>query len=333
MKYIALIPSYEPDDKLIGIVKELHKSNFEIVVVNDGSSIKYNSIFGKCAKYAKVISYDINKGKGYALKTGLTYINDNYKDRIIVTMDSDGQHTVKDALKLCKIASKNDNTLVLGKRLRGEKTPLRSKIGNGITRLFFRLITGSDIYDTQTGLRAFNSNMIPFLLKVDGDRFDYEMNVLLDAYKNKIILKEENIDVIYENNNRGSHFKTIRDSYLIYKQLIKFMLSSISSFVLDYVIYALLLSLNIELVGANLIARLISANYNYFVNKSLVFHNKENLSKTIFKYYVLAIFVIIINTLLLSLLVNIGLNKYVAKLIVEFVLFIVSFVIQKRYIF
>ena len=332
MKYIALIPSYEPDDKLIGIVKELHKSNFEIVVVNDGSGSKYNSIFEKCSKYAKVINYDTNKGKGYALKTGFTYIKDNYQDRIIVTMDSDGQHTVKDALKLCELASENDNTLVLGKRLRGEKTPLRSKIGNGITRFFFRLVTGCDIYDTQTGLRACSSNMIPFLLKVDGDRFDYEMNVLLDAYKNKIILKEENIDVIYENNNKGSHFKTIRDSYLIYKQLIHFLLSSMSSFILDYVIYVLL-SLNIGLVGANLIARLISANYNYFVNKSLVFHNKENLSKTIFKYYVLAIFVIIINTILLSLLVNIGLNKYVAKLIVEFVLFIVSFVIQKRYIF
>ncbi len=333
MKFVALIPSYEPDEKLIEVVKQLSKSDFEIIVVNDGSNDSFKSVFERASKYAKVLGYDENKGKGYALKLGLSYISNNYENVIVVTMDSDGQHTVKDALKLCKLACKNKDTIILGKRLRGDKTPLRSKIGNGITRFFFRMITGCDIYDTQTGLRAFNSDLIPFLLKVDGDRFDYEMNVLLDAYKNKIILKEENIAVIYEDNNKGSHFRTIRDSYLIYKQVFKFLLSSVSSFVIDYISYVIMISLGLGLIWSNLIARLISANYNYFVNKKVVFNNKEKLSKTIFKYYILAIDIIIVNTLLLRLLANMGVNIFIAKIIVEIILFMINFVIQKRYIF
>lgn len=333
MNYIALIPSYEPDDRLLKIVKDLNKNNFKVVVVNDGSSNDYQKIFDSCKGYASVLSYDTNKGKGYALKKGLSYIKNNYDSGIIVTMDSDGQHTINDALKLCNIASKEKNALILGKRLRGDTTPIRSKIGNSITRIFFRLTTGTDIYDTQTGLRAFDYSLIPFLLKVDGNRFDYEMNVLLDAYKNKIILKEETIETIYENNNKGSHFKIIRDSYLIYKQIFRFIISSFSSFLIDYLVYSLMLCLGSDIILSNVIARIISANYNYFVNKLLVFNNKSKIDKTIFKYYLLAIVILLINTLLLSMLVGIGFNKYIAKLIVELVLFIISWIIQKRYIF
>lgn len=333
MKYIALIPSYEPDDILINIVKELVKNNFEVIVVNDGSSKKYQKIFDKCNNDAKVINYKTNMGKGYALKKGLSYIKDNYHNGVIVTMDSDGQHTIKDAFKLCQIAENNNNTYVLGKRLRGNKTPLRSKIGNSITRLFFRLTTGVDIYDTQTGLRAFDYKLIDFLLKVEGNRFEYEMNALLDAYKNKIILREEVIETIYENNNKGSHFKAIRDSYLIYKQIFKFMLSSFSSYIIDYLIYSFSLFFGLSIGLSNIIARIISANYNYFVNKSLVFNNKDKYNKTIFKYYLLALIILVINTTLLYLLVNLGINKYLAKILVEMTMFIISWIGQKRYIF
>lgn len=333
MKYVALIPSYEPDEKLIKIVKELKHNDFDIVVVNDGSSHEYKGIFDSCESLAKVINYDVNMGKGYAIKKGLSYIKENYDKCIIVTVDSDGQHTVKDTLNLCHLASENKNVIFLGKRVRGKNTPIRSKVGNIITRFFFYLTTGNDIYDTQTGLRAFDYSMIPFLLKVNGNRFDYEMNVLLDASKNNIGLKEEIIDTIYENNNKGSHFKAIRDSYLIYKQIFKFLLSSFSSFIIDYLIYFIMLQRGYSIIISNVTARLLSANYNYFVNKSMVFNNKEKTHKTIFKYYFLAIVILLFNNLILSLLVNIGINKYISKVIVEIILFIFNWIIQKRYIF
>ncbi len=197
MKYIALIPSFEPDDKLIKLVKELKNNKFINVVVNDGSNEKYNNIFDECKKYAKVINYDENQGKGHALKTGLKYIKDNYKESIVVTIDSDGQHRVVDAKKLCDYISKNNNILVLGKRIRNEKTPLRSKLGNAITRKIFNLISGTDIYDTQTGLRCFHSNLIDYMLQVEGERYEYEMNMLLNLKRNNIPAKEIEIETIY----------------------------------------------------------------------------------------------------------------------------------------
>ena len=220
MKFIALIPSYEPTDVLISLTKELVINDFEVVIVNDGSDNTYDKIFKECANYAVVLSYKENHGKGYALKYGLSFIYDNYKNYTVVTMDSDGQHTIKDAVCLCKKVT--NNKIVLGKRLRDKHIPLRSKLGNAITRKVYEFKTGLKIYDTQTGLRAFNKSVIPFLLSVNGDRFEYEMNVLLSAKSNNINLIEETIDTIYINNNRGSHFRTFKDSYMIYKQIIKY---------------------------------------------------------------------------------------------------------------
>ena len=219
MTKVILIPSYEPDDKLIKLVDELKKNKLNVVVVNDGSSKEYDSIFNKIKKKVKVISYETNQGKGYALKIGLEYLKENYKDYVVVTMDSDGQHSVKDAIKLSNYAEKHPNELVIGKRIRSEKTPLRSKLGNSITMFIYRLSTGVKVYDTQTGLRAFTNELMDFMQNVEGNRYEYEMNVLLYAPSNDIKIKEIEIETIYIENNEGSHFNTIKDSYKIYKIL------------------------------------------------------------------------------------------------------------------
>ena len=174
-KLIVLIPSYEPDEKLTKLIKNLNKNKITSIVVDDGSGKDYKEIFDNLD--TKVISYEKNQGKGHALKEGYKYIKDNYKEYVVVTMDSDGQHRIEDALNLYNYILKNDDTLVLGKRPRGEKTPLRSKIGNGITRFVFHIVSGQDVYDTQTGLRAFSNKLIDYMLEVKGERFEYEMNV------------------------------------------------------------------------------------------------------------------------------------------------------------
>lgn len=221
-KNIILIPAYEPKDILIKIVKALSKEDFDTIIVDDGSGINYKEIFNKCEKYAKVISYEENQGKGYALKIGLKHIKDNYKEPyIVVTMDSDGQHIINDANKLIKEIQYSEKELILGKRIRNEKTPLRSKIGNSITRFVYKITTGLDVYDTQTGLRVFNHNLIDYLLEIEGNRFEYEMNVLLKCALDKIKIKEVEISTIYIDNNSGTHFNAVKDSYRIYKDIIK----------------------------------------------------------------------------------------------------------------
>ena len=178
MKKVSLIPAYEPTESLIDLLKELKKDKFTIVVVDDGSGKKYKKIFDKAKDYAEVISYTPNMGKGHALKEGLKLIKDKYSDYKIVTMDSDGQHTVKDANRL--LEQVKPNTLLLGKRMIEKNTPLRSRLGNTITRVVNYLASGVKIYDTQTGLRAFDSSIIDYLLNVKGNRFEYEMKFTLN---------------------------------------------------------------------------------------------------------------------------------------------------------
>ena len=152
MKYIILIPTYNPDERLIKILESID-GKYDVIVVDDGSPDK--SIIKECEKYAKVISYEENKGKGYAIKEGLKYIKYNYVNYIVVTMDDDMQHTLKDAIKLCDYVSMHDDEFAIGRRHWDKTTPLASRFGNSIMRKRFKKYTGMSIYDTQNGLRAF----------------------------------------------------------------------------------------------------------------------------------------------------------------------------------
>ena len=327
---ISLIPAYEPDDKLINLVDILKKSDFEVVVIDDGSGKDYKSIFDKCK--AKVISYPENQGKGHALKEGLKYIKEKYNNCNIVTMDSDGQHTVEDAKKLINYLKKHPTTLVLGSRKRGKNTPLRSFLGNSITRFVFSLATNYDIYDTQTGLRAFTEELVPYMLEVEGERFEYEMNVLLNAKRNNIKIKELAIKVIYIDNNSGSHFNAFKDSFKIYKEIIKFSLSSIFCFLLDYVLFIVFNLISNNIVLSNIFARIFSGFTNYTLNKRLVFKSTSKGKNELFKYILLAIIVLTFNTILVTSL-SLVINKYISKIITEVILFMLSWFIQKTFIF
>lgn len=335
MKKIALIPAYETDEKLIKLVEELIQQDIIIVVVDDGSGEKYKDIFSNIKDKVRLISYPQNKGKGYALKTGLNCINNEFKENyIVVTMDSDGQHTVYDAIKLCEYVEKNPNELVLGKRIRNTKTPLRSRLGNSITKIVYKIATGINIYDTQTGLRAFSNILTDKMLNIEGDRYEYEMNVILKLPKEGVKIKEIEIETIYIDNNSGSHFNALKDSARIYKQIIKFSLSSFTSFIIDYSLYSILILLTNNLVLSNIISRVISSITNYTINKKIVFKNKGNTFKSACKYFLLVIVILGLNTILLNQLVNIfGINAYIAKVIVEIFLFIFSYIIQNKIIF
>ena len=144
MKYIILIPSYEADNKLLNLLKEINKK-YDTIVIDDGSKDK--SIYDEVKKYAHLISYEINMGKGFALKTGFKYIKENYKDYVVVCMDSDGQHDLSDAIKLCDYVSEHKDVLALGSRNWDKTTPLRSRFGYGITRWVFKRKTGVNIHD------------------------------------------------------------------------------------------------------------------------------------------------------------------------------------------
>lgn len=194
------------------------------IIVNDGSGPGYDDIFDHAAEYGMVLSHTENRGKGAALKTGLAYVqNTQTTPGVIVTLDADGQHTAKDAAALCAKAEKRPDTLFLGSRsLRGgTRVPLRSRFGNSITRAVFRLRTGVRVYDTQTGLRAFSSGLIPLMMKIGGDRYEYEISVLLYFADHGMKMEEIPIQTIYIGKNESSHFDAVRDSIRIYRAILK----------------------------------------------------------------------------------------------------------------
>ena len=335
---IALIPSYEPDDALLKVVDELLENSFKVVVVNDGSNSTYNHIFEQLPVAVHYLHYETNMGKGFALKHGLQHIRMNFSpDSIIVTLDSDGQHKVKDAIRVCDLCEEKGG-LVLGSRHFGKDTPFKSKFGNWMARTSFLLSTRHKIYDTQTGLRAFDYSLVEVMQLVKGNRYEYEMNVLLDAIVKDVPIREVKIETIYVDNNAGTHYNPFKDTMRIFKELIKFSASSLIGFGVDYALFALLTLFNPPMAHwvlmCTIIARVISASINFTINYHLVFKKRETLWKAFIKYAGLAVFILGCNLFLMWLLYEqAGLNEYLAKIIVEVTLFITSWIVQRLFVF
>ena len=356
-RYIALIPAYEPGEKLISLVHDLRDRGFDIVVVDDGSGMDYRDTFEKVSHDAVVLTHPENRGKGAALRNGLSYIL-NYmaydevartpsgvrelsgRDAVVVTVDADGQHLPDDVLRVARIAGNRRDALVLGSRAFEEDVPARSRFGNTVTRHVYSAVTGVRVHDTQTGLRAFSRDLIPALLEIEGDRYEYEINMLLTLATEGYTIIEERIETVYEDNNSGSHFRTVRDSFRVYKEILKFSASSLASFAIDYCMYAVLLTLTGTLgmthglVISNIGARLVSGTANYTMNRKLVFKSRTGFAKSAAQYIALAALILAGNTLVLSLLAGtFGINSMIAKLITEILFFVISWTVQKYVIF
>ena len=332
---IALIPAYKPDAILLELAQALHLHGCSVIIVDDGSGKEYMPLFCSCRAYAEVLHHEQNAGKGRALKTGLAYIS-RYcsKNCAIVTMDADGQHLIDDALAVCALAQDKPGTLALGSRVIPKDAPLRSRFGNAVTRWIFRLSTGVGVHDTQTGLRAFTPELIAPLLNIPGERYEFEMNVLLQFAKDRIPIIEHPIQPVYLNNNASSHFHAIRDSFRIYKEIIKFSLSSIVGFLVDYGLYSLLLLLGCGLTVSNIMARLVSAAVNFTLNKKFVFGSTARLLPAALRYTLLAVLILAGNTLFLHFLCQVcNVHQLLAKLITEVLFFSFSWLFQHFFVF
>lgn len=333
-KRIVLIPAYCPDEKLVALVQKLKKMDLTIVVVNDGSKTELAPLFAAVSGYATVLTHEKNRGKGAALKTGLEYIKNTFAiPYVVVTADADGQHLPEDILLVCEKAESNIGSLVLGSRIIGRDAPLRSRVGNGITRLVFRLSTGISVYDTQTGLRAFSNGLTDYMLSVEGERYEYEMNVLLHLGQNNIRTVEVLIQTVYLDNNSSSHFHPVRDSLKIYREILKFSASSLLSFFIDYGLFCALMALTGMTVLSNMLARIVSASVNFSLNRSFVFGNRVHIIRSAIKYFLLAVVVLAFNTCILKLLIAAGLPYMLAKIITETMMFFFSWTVQRLFVF
>lgn len=341
---VLIVPSYKPDREIMmEFIRNVKNKFTNIVVVDDGNGEEYEQFFEQLKEQGiTVLKHHINFGKGRGLKTAFNYVLNAYPNAIgAVTADCDGQHYLEDIIKCADKLRENSEKLVIGYRNFDEaQVPFRSRFGNKLTRGVFNTFVGIKITDTQSGLRAFGKNAMKTFLQTKGERYEYETNMLIDCKEKNIEIAEVPISTVYIRNNSLSHFNPIKDSIIIYKLFAKYIISSISSFILDILLYSFLVSLLptialggiTEIVIATIIARLISAAYNFAVNSKVVFKSKNK--NSLIKYLILCIVQMFISAFAVSELYKVlQVNSTLIKVVVDTIIFLLNFVIQREWVF
>lgn len=334
---VVLIPAYKPDERLIELTRELIEGNgLDVLLVDDGGQEAFAHIFEACrALGAEVAVHAVNMGKGRALKTGINAAMLKWPDMAgIVTADADGQHTPGDILRLLDALHEHPDKLVLGSRTFTGDVPFKSRWGNRVTRFVYALASGIKVGDTQTGLRALPASSLPAMVRIEGERYEYEMNVLLKLRDMGLGVFEVPIETIYIDDNAGSHFNPVRDAFKIYMVIFKYLFSSIASFVIDYVLYWLCLGrFGLSALVSYALSRLVSSQVNYHLNKLTVFGGRGG-KNSMTKYYALCVAQGLLGAALVQLLPGvIPLSAAIVKIPVDLVLFTLSYFIQRDFVF
>lgn len=336
-----LIPAYNPDERLTGLVRELAEHGFAtIAVVNDGSTMETAArVFAglEQEKLCLIRTHALNMGKGAALKLGLDCIYSRYPQCPgVITVDADGQHCIADILNVARERLEHPDALILGTRCFDEAgIPFRSRIGNKMTRLLMRLFLGIAIRDTQTGLRAIPRRLIPELLNLASNRYEFELEMLILAKHRGVPIREIAIRTIYLNGNESSHFNPLLDSVKIYFVLFRYILSSAATALFDYLVFLLVLPLTGgSILLSTYLSRAAALCVNYTLVRNLVFDSRTALRRT-FPLYLLLVCVsgFLSAMIVMGLKSALGLDERLGKLLAETVLYLINFLIQRDFIF
>lgn len=331
-----------------------------ILIVDDGSGPDYASFFEECKSLGcTVLTHEVNKGKGAALKYAASYIMETYGwDCGMITADADGQHRPHDIARVARDMEAHPEALILGTReLKKENTPKKSWWGNRCTSIFFRLTCGKWVPDTQTGLRGIPPLLMPLSATEEGDRYEYEMNILMDASLD-VPFHMTIIDTVYEDDNKGSHFRPLRDGVRVYGRFIKFLLSSVTGFFVDIILFSVLIAALPaavdawseylpavlqatatgaasagRIVTAAFVARICSGIVNFLFNKYVTFNSKERSSSEAVKYFILFVCQMMASAFFTSLFNKVLNAATGAKIIVDLILFFISYRIQRVWVF
>ena len=354
-----VLPSLDPDGKFARVVDGLVEAGFaHIVIVDDGSAPERRRFFEAASEKpgCTVLTHEVNRGKGRALKTAFSYVSEHLPELAgVITIDGDGQHLLPDIIACGDRMLAEGDAVVLGCRdfsLPG--IPPRSVAGNRTTSRFFRLLFGIRLSDTQTGLRAIPARYLETFCGVEGERFEYETNMLLYMKRLGIPFLEQPIATVYDPEDYSSHYNPVKDSLRISRVMLRFLttgsgfryvVSAVCSWLVDNGLYLLLMTLlggRLAAAAASPVsqvsARALSSLFNFTMNDRYVFRNGENHWKAFLKYYCLCIPQTLISVVCLTALVA-GLKighpvlATLVKIVIELILFVISYYIQKKWVF
>ena len=340
----VLIPAWQPEEPLVNVVRALVEAGFgRVVVVDDGSRAESAPVFAAVAAMERVLvlPHAVNLGKGRALKTGFNFLLNLSRvdwragdDLVgVVTADADGQHTPEDIVRVAEALLRAGERTVLGVRSFAGKAPLRSRVGNLLTRRVFAFLTGTKITDTQTGLRGLPLGALPALMALDGERYEYEMTMLTHLCRGGPKPLEVPIATVYIENNRGSHFDPVWDSMRIWFVLLRFYASSSLAAGLDLLLFTLCFWLTRKILLSVVVGRL-SSLVNFWVNRRFVFHSRGPTPGPLWRYYTLAVLVGATSYgLILTLSTYARWPVLASKVCVDVLLSLVSFSAQRTFVF
>lgn len=346
----VILPSLNPDKKFLGVVDGLEEQGFKhIVVVDDGSDSEHQVYFDKAREAhtdITVLHHGVNRGKGRGLKTAFAYVDENLPGvKGVITIDGDGQHLVGDIIACGERMLREGDKVVLGCRdFNAPGVPARSVAGNKTTARLFRICYGIKLSDTQTGLRAIPRQYLKPFCGIEGERFEYETNMLLNMKRMGIGFAEQPITTVYDPEDYSSHYDAVKDSWRIFKVMFKFLMSSLGSTVIDLTVFYLVMRFFGAAAGkyaellSTVVARALSSFANFNANNAVVFENHKGYKRALLRYYCLCIPQMLVSAGLVTLINHLLSNSLplVATLIkfaVDICLFFISYQIQREWVF
>ena len=338
-KELIVIPAYQPLESLVPLTEEIFKYFENVLVIDDGGRAEYAHIFKKLDEMgAIIVTHAINQGKGRALKSAVNYclLHPEIAKAGIITVDADGQHRPADIVRIADCMEEHPDDVVLGcRKFDTDNVPWKSRMGNGISRKVYKWACGINVSDTQTGLRGLPYSFLEIAAKCDGEKYEYETNMLLDIKNNGVGIQEVTIETVYENNNESSHFNPVMDSIRIYSIIIKYSFASLFSALIDYIVFIIAGACGAPIMLATYIARACSCLINFTLNKNIVFKGKGNTGTQLIKYLALVVVSGTISgwavTHLAALLPMIA--PVIIKIPVEIILYLFNYSVQRAFIF
>jgi len=209
-KVCVLMPTYNNDQTLESVLKDVCSYTDQVIVVNDGSTDSTADILSRFSGL-EIVSYEKNKGKGYALRQGFKRaVETGYE--YAISIDSDGQHFANDLPSFLLALETHTGSIIIGQRNMDQaNVPGKSNFGRNFSNFWFTFETGIKLNDTQSGYRLYPVKRLSEL-NFFSTKFEFEIEVLVRSAWAGIPVIEIPVKVFYpEKEKRISHFRPFID--------------------------------------------------------------------------------------------------------------------------